>query len=329
MTFINIATLGWAAMSPRARVYAVVAAAAALAVAAVAGGAYLQTRGETTTAPGAVTKPRAGVPPLLFDFGVQDDAQAQSLSRGAQLLQHGKKQAAAAIFERYHSVQAQIGVAFARWPDRSLDTVKEIVAANPRNPVAQLHLGLALYWTGRSADAVKQLQLVDSRFPDSRSAVDAEDLLYAGRFFPGLPYMIAAIELPKAPTLAGQLELAKRTPLVYGVMLWRLDRRLSARHALDAAAAAAPNDPLALTLAAVAHFTKKQPSEAFGRLGPLTGRFPRSSVVRLHLGVLLLWERQVKKGAAQLRLAAADEPGSIYAQQAKKLLSALVTNGTK
>ena len=46
-------------------------------------------------------------------------------------------------------------------------------------------------------------------------------------------------------------------------------------------------------------------------------------------GLLLLWERQVKKGAAQLRLAAADEPSSLYARQAKKLLAALVPNGTK
>ena len=317
-------------MSPRARVFAVVAATAAVAAAAVVAVTYLQTRGETTTAPGSVTEPRAGIPPLLFDFGVQNDAQARSLARGAQLLKRGNRAAAAAVFGRYRSVQAEIGAAFARWPDGTLDRMKEIVAASPRSAVAQLHLGLALYWSGRSGDAVKALQEVDSRFPDSPSAVDAEDLLFAGRFFPGLPYMIAPIRLPQAPTLAAQLELAKGgSPLTYGVMLWRLDRRVSARRALDAAAAATPNDPLVLTLDAVSHFTKARPAEAFGRLGPLTGRFPRSSAVRLHLGLLLLWERKLQKGARQLRLAAADEPRTVYAVQAKKLLTALVPTGTK
>jgi len=316
-------------MTPRARVLAVVAAAAAVVVAVVVGGTWLQSRGERTTAPGSVAHPRSGTPPLLFDFGTRNDAETRELSAGAALLRRGKKAQAAAIFGRYHSLQAQLGSAFATWPNGSLDSVKQIVAANPHSPVAQLHLALALYWSGRNADAVKAFQQVDSRFPDSASAVSAEDLLYANRFVPGLPYMIAPLSLPEAPTLAAQLEKAKASPLVYGVMLWRLDRRISARHALDRAAAQAPQDPVAQTLDAVSYFTKKNPRAAFARLGPLTGRFPKSAVVRFHLGLLLIWEKEVRKGVKQLRLAAADEPGSVYATQAKKLVSALVPNGTK
>ena len=318
-------------MSPRARVFAVVAAAAAVVAGSVVGVTVLQTRGETTTAAAApVTKARAGIPPLLFDFGVRNDAEVRDLARGAALLKQGKQEAARAVFLRHTSVQAQIGAAFSTWPDGSLEAVRAIVAAHPADAVARLHLGIGLYWIGRNADAVKQFQEVDSRFPDTPSAVEAEDLLYAGRFIPGLPYMVAPIELPSAPTLAAQLTLARQqSPLAYGVMLWRLDRRVSARRALDAAAAAAPKDPVVLTLDAVSHFTKKRPADAFGRLGPLTGRFPKSSVVRLHLGLLLLWERQVEKGAQQLRLAASGEPRSIYAEQAKKLLAKLVRNGTK
>src|SRR3569833_2767571 len=168
-------------MAPRTRVLAVVAAAAAVVVAAVVGATWLQTRGETTTTPGAVAKPRSGTPPLLFDFGTRNDAEARDLSNAATLLRQGKMAQAAAIFARYHSLQARIGTAFAAWPKDSLDTVKQLVAANPRRPVAQLHLALALYWSGRNADAVKAFQQVDSRFPDSPSAVSAEDLLYANR----------------------------------------------------------------------------------------------------------------------------------------------------
>jgi tetratricopeptide (TPR) repeat protein len=324
-------------MAPRARVLAVVAAVAAAAVAAVVGVTWLQTRGETTTAPGAVTHPRSGIPPLLFDFGTRNDAEVQALSRGARLLRTGKKAQAAAIFARYHSLQAQLGAAFAAWPNGSLDAVKQLVAAHPQSPVAQLHLALALYWSGRSADAVKAFQQVDSRFPDSASAVDAEDILYANRFVPGLPYLVLPVQLPDEPTLSAQLDRAKllaRRPSVegkvaYGVMLWRLDRRVSARRQFDAAAKLAPNDPAVLTADAVSFFTKKNPTAAFGRLGPLTGRFPKAAVVRLHLGLLLIWEKQVQKAVAQLRLAAADAPGSLYGIQAEKLISALVPNGTK
>jgi predicted Zn-dependent protease len=212
-----------------------------------------------------------------------------------------------------------------------LDTVKQLVAANPQSPVAQLHLALALYWSGRNADAVRAFQQVDSRFPDSPSAVDAEDILYASHFpIPGLPYMLAPVDIPSAPTLADQVAKARESsPVAYGVMLWRLNRRVSARRVLDAAAAGAPDDPVVQTLAAVSHFSKKNPTAAFSRLGPLTGRFPKAAVVRLHLGVLLLWQNELGKARTQLRQAVADEPHSIYAEQAKKLLSALVTNGTK
>src|SRR4051812_1947514 len=322
-------------MGPRARVNAVVAAAAVLAVGAVVGVTLLQTRGSETTAAGAVSKPRAGIPLLLFDFGLRNDAEVRDLARGAQLLKQGKRAPAEALFARHHSLQAQIGAAFARWPD--LDTVKELAAAHPDSPIAQLHLGIALLWAGRNADAVRALEDVDTRFPDAPSAVDAEDVLYAGRDVPGLPFIVVPARLPAAPTLAQQVAIAARAAtkpnaqarLVYGVMLWRLHRRVSARRELEAAATLAPPDPAILTAAAVSPFTKRNPVAAFGRLGPLTGRFPGAAVVRLHLGLLLVWTRKVEKGAAQLRLAVRQEPKSVYAEQAKKLLSALVTNGTK
>lgn len=322
-------------MGPRTRVYAVVAAAAVVVVGAVVGGTLLQTRGSRTASSAGVAKPRPGIPWLLFDFGVRNDAEARDLARGAQLLRSGKRARAEALFARHHSLQARIGEAFAHWPD--LDTVKELAATHPDSPVAQLHLGLALLWAGRNADAVKTLQRVDSSFPDSPSAVDAEDLLYAGRYAPGLPYIAVPAKLPRAPTLQAQLALAGRrarrpdaqAKLAYGVMLWRLDRRVSARRELEAAARLAPRDPAILTAAAVSAFTKRNPTAAFGRLGPLTGRFPDAAVVRLHLGLLLIWTRQVEKGARQLRLAVDDAPRSAYAEQAKKLLFALVPNGTK
>jgi tetratricopeptide (TPR) repeat protein len=330
-------------LSPRARVAAIVAAAAAVAVTGTVTITWLQARGEPTSAaassaPGSVGKPLAGVPPLAFDFGVRRDAEAQALTRGEQLLDSKTpdRAAALAIFRRYHSVEAEIGAAFARWPSGGLDTLKRLVAEHPRSATAQLHLGYALLWSGRNADAVKQLQRVDREFPDAPESVTSENVLYA-KMAPNLPLIVLGLGLPSAPTAAAQLRILARdaaaggadAKLRYGDALWTLHRRVSAERQFAAAAALAPRDPLARTLAAVGRFTKRNPVAAFSRLGPLTAVFPRSSAVQFHLGVLLLWTAEVAKGKKHLRSAVLYEPGSPWAKAARELLSALKTNGTK
>jgi tetratricopeptide (TPR) repeat protein len=323
-------------MSPRARVLAIVAVACAAAVAGTVGITLLQTRGEHTTAPGAVTKPRPGIPPLWFEFGVRQDREARELARAAALLKKGKRQPAEAIFARYRSLQAEIGTAFARWPAGGLGELKRLVASHPQSPVAALHLGWAYYWSGRNADAVASWQEVAAQHPDSPEAVMAENILYAGRMPEGLPFIVAPIAVPAAVTATTLRLLAHdaerpdvQAKLRYGLVLWRLWRRVSAERQFTAAARLAPDDPTARTLAAVGAFTKRAPVRAFGRLGPLTGEFPKAAVVRFHLGVLLVWTKKVEKGLAQFRLAVADEPNSIYAKESKTLISALSKHGTK
>lgn len=323
-------------MSPRARVLTIVAVAASAAAAGTVGVTLLQTRGERTTLPGAVTTPRPGVPPLWFDFGVRDDREAIDLSRAAQLLKQGKRKPAAAIFARYHSLQAQIGSAFAAWPGHGLDEVKQLVASHPTSPVAQLHLGYAYYWSGRVADAIATERRVATEFPDAPESVQAENILYP-RMVPDLPPIVAPVALPTASSRATQLRLlaqAARRPdatakLRYGLALWRLWRRVEAERQFLAAARLAPKDATIRTAAAVSAFTKSDPVRAFGRLGPLTGEFPKAAVVRFHLGLLLLWTRQLAKGVGQFRLAIADEPHSVYATEARRFILDLGKTGTK
>src|SRR5690242_17770046 len=230
-------------MSARARVLSIVAVAAAAAAAGTVGITLLQTRGEKTTQPGAVTAPRPGVPPLWFDFGVRDDREAVDLSRGAALLRQGKRRPAAAIFARYRSVQAQIGSAFAAWPGHGLDRLKELVASHPTSPVAQLHLGYAYYRSGRVADGVATERRVATEFPDAPESVQAENILYP-RLVPDLPPIVANVALPGGATRAAQLRLLARAAarpdaeakLRYGLALWRLWRRVEAERQLAAAA---------------------------------------------------------------------------------------------
>jgi hypothetical protein len=67
---------------------------------------------------------------------------------------------------------------------------------------------------------------------------------------------------------------------------------------------------------------------AFSRLGPLSERFPRSATVRFHLGLLLLWQRDVDEAKRQLRLARRAEPGSYMAERATAYLDELAQAGT-
>ena len=326
-------------MSARTRVLAIVGAAAALAVAAVVGGTLLQTRGQTTVVPGAVTKPRPGYPPLQLDFGVRSDAEARALARAQRLYEGGKVAQADAVFGRYGSLEARIGAAFAAWPrGDGLAALKRLAAAHPRSALVQLHLGWADYWAGRVQDAAEAWTLATRVQPDTPYAVDAQDALHP-RDVPGLPPIVTGIQLPQTlRTLpaAQQLAALRRAAagpdatakLLYGVALWNLKRPVSARRQLVAAAKLAPDDPVVRTAAAVSTFTKAAPVRAFGRLGPLTGVFPKAAVVRFHLGLVLLYVGERKKAAAQLRLAVADDPQAPYAKEADVLLSSLAQNGT-
>lgn len=330
-------------MSARTRVITIAGLACAAAVAAIVGATLLQSQSGsgTTTAAGAVTKPRAGTPPLFLDFGVRDDAEARELAGAAVFYRNGRRTQAGRIFARYHSLAAQIGAAFAAWPDGGLDTLKKLVASHPESALAELHLGWAYYWSGRNADAVRAWEQAVNVEPDSSAAVSASDVLHPS-FVPGLPYIVTTLQppagvtsLPAAQELRALQRAAARpnananAKVLYGIALWNLRRPVSAGRQFRAAAVLAPKDPMALTAAAVGSFSKARPVLAFSQLGPLTGRFPRAGVVRFHLGVLLLWTRELAKARKQLQLAVSLDPRSPYAAEAKRLLAALGHNGTK
>ena len=328
-------------MSARARVLTIAGLASVVAVAAIVGATLLQSRSSSSgpASTGAVTKPRPGAPPLILDLGVRDDPEAQALAQASALYAKGQRTAAGRIFARYSSLPARIGAAFAAWPDGGLETLKSLVASHPHSALAELHLGYAYLWSGRNADAVRAWRRALKVDPDSSAAVSAGDFVYPG-FAPGLPFIVTTLQPPKEvaslppPQELSALARAAAGPdanakLLYGVALWHLQRPLSAERQFQAAAALAPNDPMARTAAAVGAFSKARPVLAFSKLGPLTGQFPRSALVRFHLGVLLLWSREVAKARKQLALTVRLEPGSPYAVQAKRLLTALAPTGTK
>jgi tetratricopeptide (TPR) repeat protein len=197
--------------------------------------------------------------------------------------------------------------------------------------VVLLHLGIARLWTAKG-DAKAALRDAAAAEPDTGYRVTADNLLYPS-FAPKLPVFVPTAPLPPGfggLTPARQLALLEReargtvdAKLLYGSALQRLGRQLSAERVFAAAARQAPGDPEAQVAAAVGRFSKARPADAFSRLGPLSRRFPRSSTVRFHLGLLLLWSGEVSQARRQLELARRAEPGSPLAREAADYLAAL------
>jgi tetratricopeptide (TPR) repeat protein len=320
-------------VSPRARTALIVGALAVAAAVAVVVGAQL-TAEELEGDPAAAQepRPREGFPPLALTFGLRDDAEARDLRRAAGLYEAGRREEAAALFARHDSLEAKLGAAFAAWPE-SVDRVEQLGALYPRSALIQLHVGLARFWagTGGALQAWREARDVE---PDTPYAVFAADYLHARDFAPGLPTFTPSFEheLDGEPLAERFDELAAdqsvRGRLLYGVALQRLGRPVSARRAFAEAVQLAPNDVDALVADAVGRYEKNNPAAAFSRLGPLSRRFPGSATVRFHLGLLLLWQKDVDGARRQLELARKAEPGSKIAREAERFLDAIRKAGT-
>jgi tetratricopeptide (TPR) repeat protein len=321
-------------MSPQGRVFFLVALAAVIASGVVVIG-VLATRSHLPASP----KVRSGAPPIALDLGVRDDPEARALRRAETLYTHGDRAGAGVIFSRYRSLEAQVGSALAAWPADTVTRLETLAAGHTRSALVALHLGLALYWTGHDAEAVKAWRAAKSTQPDSAYAVRAADLLHP-QFAPGLPVFAPSFQAPlRLRVLAPAAQVAAlardargggaHARILYGVALQKLGRQRSAERQFAAAARQAPSDPEARVAAAVGLFDKDDPARAFSRLGPLVRSFPHAQTVRFHLGMLLLWLAQVSQARQELRQARAEAPGSPLGHEAAVYLAALRSVGTR
>ena len=321
-------------MSPRTRIRLIVGALALVAAAVVAGVALIG-RGDGS--------PREKPPVLELSVILGDDSEAQALRTAERAYDSGQTEDARAQFAavlRDHpgSLEAAVGAAVAAWPDGTLAGLRELAASHPESALVHLHLGLVLYAQGQRDEATAEWRKASEVEPDSQSAVRAGDLLHP-EMAPGLPSFFISLKPPNGLTgKSAQEQLdtlgaAARKGgvdewILYGTALQRVGKPTSARAAFDRALELAPDRLDAKVAAAVGHFDKDDPSAAFSRLGPLARDNPDSALVRFHLGVLLLWIRDIEDARAQLEKAAATMPESLYSREAKSLLSRLESIGT-
>jgi tetratricopeptide (TPR) repeat protein len=323
-------------VSPRTRIRLVVGGLALLAAAVVVG--------VVISGRGGGSSPERRPPALELSVLVRDDAEARALRAAERSYDSGNAQAARTQFASIlhddpASLEAGVGAAIAAWPDGTVDDLRRLAAEHPQSALVHLHLGLALYAAGEQDKATAEWEKAAQVEPDSPSAVHAGDLLHPG-MAPGLPSFFTDLKPPK--DLAGknaeqQLDELRSDAqsgggadewILYGAALQRVGRPVSARAAFDRALELAPHRLDAKVAAAVGRFDKANPSAAFSRLGPLARDHPDAAVVRFHLGVLLLWIRDVKDARVQLQQAAGTLPESLYSREAKSLLSRLEGIGT-
>jgi tetratricopeptide (TPR) repeat protein len=210
------------------------------------------------------------------------------------------------------AIARDVREALAAWPAGTVRRLRILAARYPRSGLVRLELGLALALTGLTDDATRAWRQAEQVQPDSPSAVRGQDLRHPGTP-PGLPPFVPSADRPRTPA---------EQHLFRGAAFQQALRPVSAEREFAAAARAAPNDPEALTAAAVGLYDKDRPARAFSRLGPLARRFPQAQSVRFHLGLLLIYVGDLDGARRQLVLARSANPSNRLGKRAQTLIEA-------
>jgi hypothetical protein len=210
------------------------------------------------------------------------------------------------------SVSGEVRAALRAWPSGTVRRLRILAAQHPASALVRFELGLALALSSRRGDAESAWRAAKRVQPDSPSAVRADDLLHPD-VPPGEPPFVPTFVRPRTPV--EQL-------LAEGVGFQGALRPVSAERAFLRAVARAPGNVEAQVAAAVGQYDKDHPERAFSGLGPLVRRFPHAQTVRFHLGLLLIYLRQVPQARRELALAVAEGPGTPLARRARVLLKA-------
>jgi len=209
-------------------------------------------------------------------------------------------------------VSSDVREALRAWPAGTVRRLRILAARDPHSALVRLELGLALAFAGQQTDASRAWHQSRRVQPDSPSAVHATDLLHPGTP-PGLPPFVPSFERARTAT---------ERHLLRGAVFQQALRPVSAEREFRAAARLAPDDPEALTAAAVGLYDKERPAAAFSRLGPLARRFPHAQTVRFHLGLLLIYFGDIRRAKHELALARTEGPLTSLGKRAGTLLRA-------
>jgi hypothetical protein len=222
------------------------------------------------------------------------------------------------------AVGAEITTAFRNWPHGSIDTLQRLglvwqggATQKDRytSAVVQYERGVALLWAGYDSDAAAALQMAKKFGTNTLIQSRADGLLHSNFYRP-----------PTGPWYpVFQPTSTKNKLLVQGSRLQSQGHQISAEKLYARAAREQPNNVEALVAQAVGLFNDDNPALAFGKLGPLTARFPKSQIVRYELAWLLIWTGQAQDGITQLHKTVGLGPKTEIGKTAAQIVDAITS----
>ena len=185
------------------------------------------------------------------------------------------------------------------WPAGTVRRLRILAERYPRSALVRLELGLALALSGQQADATRAWQAAERVQPDSPRPC-ARRTSAIPDTPPGLPPFVPSFtqrdDRGPAPSSCAAPPSSRRCGPSPPSASSPRPRRL------------APNDPEALTAAAVGLYDKDRPRSLSRASGPLARRFPQAQTVRFHLGLLLIYFGDLRQARRELALARAQGP---------------------
>jgi tetratricopeptide (TPR) repeat protein len=201
---------------------------------------------------------------------------------------------------------------FRQWPHGAIGTMQKLGLEYPKSAIVQFYRGIAFLWAGYPTDAAQALEAAKKFGANSYVAEKADNILHPNYYAPSAP--------PYYPVFA---PTERNALLQRGSVLQEEGHQLSAERLYQQAARRDPNDPQAQVAAAVGLFDEDNLNVSFGRLGPLTARFPRSQSVHYYLGYLLAWTDQRTDAITQYEDTVRLGPSTTLGRAATQWLEAL------
>lgn len=202
---------------------------------------------------------------------------------------------------------------FRDWPHGAIGTMQELGLEYPSSAIVAYYRGIAFLWAGYPDDAEQALESAKKLGRNTSLAEKADNILHPNYLAPSSPPYYPVF----TPTESNSL-------LERGSLLQREGHQQSAEQVYELAVKRDPSDCQAQVAAGVALFDETNLNLSFGRLGPLTARFPRCQAVHYYLGFLLAWTAQPEEAITQFEDTVKLGPTTSLGKSATQALEAIL-----
>jgi tetratricopeptide (TPR) repeat protein len=280
-----------------------------------------------------LSEPLTGSPPLVLDLPARPQGGEQALAAVAADMRAGRRAQAELALRRARNLlgagdmRVQVANALLRYRpgdfETSIGVLRALVSDDDRAPVSALHLGLALLWSGQTADGDAELRQTRSIDPDGLYGRTADDILHPS-YRKGQPLWLRSLpvrgSLAQVRARAAAAPRSQAAQLDYAYAL-QFDSRTRARLVAERALALDASNIDAQVAVIVLGFDKDVPAQAVGRLAQLMQSRAGAPSPRFHFGELLSWIGQEAKAREEYRQASKLDPTGLIGRYARTVLS--------